>query len=142
MLARRMYTKKELEEKLRKDGYTEKEIHKAVEDFQRDGYLNDEEYMKRFVEERRTFRPRGFLGLKAELSKRGISSFLLDGLRDVYSASDEVEDALGLLERWTEGDDKPDRNRLFRRLYTRGFSESAIENAWRKLIDNQLYRRS
>ncbi len=142
LLARRMYTRKELEEKLCQDGYSKADIHTALEDFHRDGYLNDEEYIRRFVEDRRTFRPRGYYGLQAELAQRGIPSRILDTLREYYSTTDERSDALRLLESWAQGEEKPDRNRFVRRLFSRGFTDSAIENAWREMLEKRYNLRS
>ena len=72
-LNRKMYTRGELFQKLARDGFSREEIEKALQFLEERGYLNDEEFVKIYVETRRRLNPRGLQAIKDELQE-GCSS--------------------------------------------------------------------
>ncbi|MEI6157687.1 MAG: regulatory protein RecX, partial [Atribacterota bacterium] len=128
-LSRRRYTREELRAKLVQDGFSEEDILLTIDSFTSDGYINDQEYVKVFIEQKRRYHPLGLITLQFELEKRGIPGSLLDNLREEkYTFQDEVDDCTTLLQKWMPGDD--DRETVFHRLMRRGFVLPAIEDAW------------
>lgn len=127
-LNRKMYTRGELFQKLARDGFSREEIEKALQFLEERGYLNDEEFVKIYVETRRRLNPRGLQAIKDELRRKGIPHELLDSLREFFPREEEVKDARGLIREWSgEGKEKEDINN---RLLRRGFSWEVVEEAW------------
>lgn len=127
-LNRKMYTRGELFQKLARDGFSREEIEEALQFLEERGYLNDEEFVKIYVETRRRLNPRGLQAIKDELRRKGISHELLDSLREFFPREEEVKDARGLIREWSgEGKEKEDINN---RLLRRGFSWEVVEEAW------------
>jgi regulatory protein len=123
-----MYTRGELFQKLARDGFSREEIEKALQFLEERGYLNDEEFVKIYVETRRRLNPRGLQAIKDELRRKGVSHELLDSLREFFPREEEVKDARGLIREWSgEGKEKEDINN---RLLRRGFSWEVVEEAW------------
>ena len=81
-LNRKMYTRGELFQKLARDGFSREEIEEALQFLEERGYLNDEEFVKIYVETRRRLNPRGLQAIKDELRRKGIPHELLDSLRE------------------------------------------------------------
>ena len=90
------------------------------------GYLNDEEFVKIYVETRRRLNPRGLQAIKDELRRKGVPHELLDSLRE-FSPGRGVKDARGLIREWSGEKEKEDINN---RLLRRGFSLEVVEEAW------------
>lgn len=127
-LNRKMYTRGELFQKLARDGFSCEEIEEALQFLEERGYLNDEEFVKIYVETRRRLNPRGLQAIKDELRRKGVSHELLDSLREFFPREEEVKDARGLIREWSgEGKEKEDINN---RLLRRGFSWEVVEEAW------------
>jgi regulatory protein len=123
-----MYTRGELFQKLARDGFSREEIEKALQFLEERGYLNDEEFVKIYVETRRRLNPRGLQAIKDELRRKGVPHELLDSLREFFPREEEVKDARGLIREWSgEGKEKEDINN---RLLRRGFSWEVVEEAW------------
>jgi len=123
-----MYTRGELFQKLARDGFSREEIEEALQFLEERGYLNDEEFVKIYVETRRRLNPRGLQAIKDELRRKGVSHELLDSLREFFPREEEVKDARGLIREWSgEGKEKEDINN---RLLRRGFSWEVVEEAW------------
>ncbi len=127
-LAKRMYTTWELAKTLERRGFPREVVQEAVALLLEQGYLDDEAYMQAYIEERRQVNPRGYFALRHELKMKGVSSSLLESLREMYPLEAEAGDVLGLLSLW-EGRGV-ERENLWRRLRTRGFAEEAIEWGW------------
>jgi len=127
-LNRKMYTRGELFQKLARDGFSREEIEEALQFLEERGYLNDEEFVKIYVETRRRLNPRGLQAIKDELRRKGVPHELLDSLREFFPREEEVKDARGLIREWSgEGKEKEDINN---RLLRRGFSWEVVEEAW------------
>lgn len=129
-----MHTVQELSEKLRRDGFEEKAIEEAITFLQEKGYLNDEEYVRVYLESQRN-RPKGYLAIVDTLRRKGVESRYLSSLReDFYSLEREVEDALGFLQMKAKPED--DEDRLRKKLLRRGFTWEAVERALQRWRDS------
>jgi regulatory protein len=123
-----MYTTWELAKALERRGFPQEVVQEAIALLLERGYLDDEAYMRVYIEERRRVNPRGYFALRHELKMKGIPPSLLEGLREMYPLEAEAEDVLRLLSLW-EGRGV-ERENLWRRLRTRGFAEEAIGWGW------------
>ncbi|RKD24297.1 hypothetical protein BEP19_07820 [Ammoniphilus oxalaticus] len=110
-LGYRARTASQLRDYLAKKGFESEDCEAVIESFQEKNYIDDEDYARRWVEERKRMRPRGRYLLKQELSQRGIAKDLIDTVV-VSHVSDEDEQ-----EMIVELIDKKWRNKTFPNLY-------------------------
>lgn len=77
ILSRRPRSKREIEQYLQKKHAAEKEKELILQRLEHLGYINDEEFIKWWREQRQTFRPRGKRALYQELRQKGIAEELI-----------------------------------------------------------------
>jgi regulatory protein len=77
-LSYRPRTIQELRQYLTKKDFSAGYIHQVVEEMKEQGYLNDQQYAKAWVEERRNRKNYGVLRIKNELRQKGIASQWID----------------------------------------------------------------
>lgn len=68
----------EVERNLRKHEVTEEVIPGIVERLKTGGLLNDQDFARRWVEDRAAFRPRGAYALRVELRQKGLSDEVIE----------------------------------------------------------------
>ena len=130
LISKAWYTKKKLREKLISDGYPENEVEKSLQAFEQDGYIDDEFFMKTYLERKRNSNPRGYYAYKMELERLGIEKDLLEQLRTNYfPLSEEMKDGVKLIQKWFEQGETC-RDRIISRLTQKGFSFEIAEWAW------------
>jgi len=135
-LNRKMYTVRELEDRLRRDGFDDRVIEEVVSFLQEKGYLDDAEYIKVYLESHRN-RPKGYFAIVDDLRRKGVAASYLASLRDdFYPLEAEIEDAVRLLR--LEQERGGDEEKIKRKLSRRGFTWEAIEEALTKLSDSSL----
>lgn len=133
--------------RLRKKAFPPEAIDHAIERLSELGLLDDEAFSRFWVENRRSFRPRGSLALRDELRRKGISSDQISAaLADEEDETAEESRAEGLaraaLRRYSNA---PDRISFQRRmggyLQRRGFSLAIIrpllDRLWAELRENE-----
>ncbi|MDC7218728.1 MAG: regulatory protein RecX [Spirochaetales bacterium] len=98
LLARRDHARGELRIKLLQRNFDPAAVEKALEWIDFKGYLNDERFARRWIEERLRKHPEGLLALEAGLRKKGIDSQVI---RRVLGGVTEAE-RLDALERARE----------------------------------------
>src|SRR4051794_38472533 len=125
LLAARPHFRRELEAKLAHRGYPPEEIEAALERLAGQGYLNDNETAKAFVEGGLARGAEGRSRLKAELAKRGASSAAIDGALSELAPEDDLPAAREVAAKWSRGR-KSDPQALARHLQRKGFSSRAI----------------
>ncbi|MEI7644991.1 MAG: RecX family transcriptional regulator [Chloroflexales bacterium] len=126
----------ELRERLRRKEFPAAAIDAAIARLSDLGLLDDAAFSRLWVENRRSFRPRGSLALRDELRRKGIPRDLIDAaLADVGEAEDaaeqEAERARGLarsaLRRYADSADRFSfQRRLGAYLQRRGFTFATI----------------
>ncbi len=126
-LSYRVRSENEISQNLRKHEYTEPVIEETLERLRRDGFANDNEFARAWVENRNTFRPRGRRALTMELRQKGIDDSTIESvLEDVddealaYEAGLKKAGKLKVQE-WSEF-----RKKVSEFLVRRGFSYSVI----------------
>jgi len=138
LLSRRPLTERELRDRLRKAEYPSGEIHDAVAECRKRGYVNDRQFAADYAEE---LAARGLGGrrISQALYKRGISAELREepleeaAVTEAERAAEALAVKLRLLAR--ESDPRKKREKAFRFLVGRGFSidscRAALEAAER-----------
>ncbi|QDX94909.1 RecX family transcriptional regulator [Brevibacillus laterosporus] len=109
-----------------------------VEKCTQEGYLNDELFAKKWVEERLRLKPRGTYMLKMELKQKGIAPSLIEKVLGRIAYEQELDVARSLLRgkvaRKTGPIDQKTEHKLLQFLLRKGFSHSLVQqvrNEWR-----------
>lgn len=132
----------EVERNLRKHEVDEAVIAEVVERLTRGGLLNDEDFARRWVEDRGAFRPRGAYALRVELRRKGLADTNIEG---ALAGLDETALAMQAAERklrqlagleWQQF-----RTKLSGHLARRGFGYETVmqtcQAAWQQLKQTQ-----
>ncbi len=131
VLARRDHTRLEIEQKLRQRGYDQEVIRDVVVECERLNYIDDERTAKVYIFQlaRRGF---GFRRIRLELLKKGLRGDRFDQIvKESRLEIDEREIAGRALQKKMksferEEDSKKRKDKIYRFLYSRGFSQSVI----------------
>ncbi len=131
LLSRRMYSEKELADKLKLHGCPPDISEEILEKLKENGYLSDEVYREQFLYSRRTYKKQGFYKIKRELSGKGIS---LDASDYDFTAEKEnlKEQVALLLAKQTE------TKKIYSRLLRKGYRFSDISDCLRNLSSEAL----
>jgi len=134
LLARRPHTAHELSLKLRKRRIRREIIVRVVTECLRLNYLDDEDTARRYVAELKS-KGYGRRHVRAAMQKKGLATDTAEiALKDGYSPSEEKEIALKMLDKkkntfTREKDPYKRKGKIYRYLYSRGFSPDAIAKA-------------
>jgi len=139
LLSRRMYSSKEVYDKLAKQGYTDEVIGQAISTIEGFGYIDDRTFAEEWVLLRKHPKPKGKIGLRHELKVKGIDEEIIGEVFDeLIDDSEQLEVALELAQkkaRSYRNDDKMSaRRKLQGFLVRRGFSFETV----RKVVDKVL----
>ena len=128
-LARKERTIAELEAWLVERGFGAEQVGAAISRLIEDGVLDDERFARRFAEDKRELRGWGPERIREALAGRGLEPALIEAALGAEGAGEQVERAIGLLERRGEGAvDERSRARALAYLARRGYdSELAYE---------------
>ena len=137
LLARRDHTGFELQQKLRQRGYGRGVIDAVLTECERLDYINDERTARVYIGQlaRRGF---GFRRIRLELKKKGLSGDRFESiLNESSSEIDEHEIARKILQKKMksferEEDSKKRRDKIYRFLYSKGFSDMVISDLIRE----------
>ena len=110
-LSYRPRTVEELRNHLLGKGFEGDHCQEVTSQMQKLGYLNDREYAKQWIQERKNARPRGKYLLRQELLRRGIDKEIADDVIDQELTSDEAMQMIKTLV------DKKYRNARFSDFY-------------------------
>ena len=129
----------EIRKNLRKYEVPELCIEPTIERLEKNGFLNDADFARSWVENRNTFRPRGGRALRVELRQKGLSDELIQTTLDemvneeelVYSAG--IKKAKKLVKQNLEWQDF--RKKLAAFLARRGFNYGVISPILSQLWD-------
>ena len=134
ILARRMYTNKEIRNKLVEREYLDKIIEEVIATLERYGYLNDRTYAEEWIRSRMRSKPKGKIALRQELARKGVDkSIIEDALNQEFDESREMDMVLELARRRMKSyrRDEPfaARRKLQSFLLRRGFSYGTVKYA-------------
>ena len=117
---------KEMTLALKKRGFTDEVIEETVASLLRWGYIDDDHFKSYVVGKRKRNNPKGRNFVRQELREAGIDCEY--ELEELYTDDEEKELIAKLLEQWCRNGKviRENKDRFFRRLYTRGFSAGNI----------------
>ncbi len=145
LLSYRQYSTSELQKKLRSRGCAEEEISGAVRRLTELGYLDDEALARGLALSRIRQRRWGRIKVACLLKRRGIASEVADRVIDEIDATEELNAAREVLERWLRRNDpggtfsRDVAMRAMRHLRSRGFSSSTVSSVINRPDDPSCY---
>ncbi len=131
LLSRRNHTKHEIRQKLRQRGFDAEAIAKVISECERFNYVNDEQTAQYYLRELQT-KGYGRSRIRFSMKKKGLNEELISRLiRDHHTDAEEMENARRSLEKKLrtlnrEKDAGKRKEKVYRFLYSRGFSASVI----------------
>ncbi len=121
-LANRARSIKEMKTYLTKKNYSGLEIETTIDQLEQEKLLNDTEYAKMHVENRKRFNPRSRFALRYELFQKGIHSDDIDiALAEVDDYNFALRAVKSKLKLWTNLDKEKFKTKLINFLKNRGF---------------------
>jgi regulatory protein len=131
ILTRRDHSRYELVRKLKQRGFSKEDIDDAVSSCEKFDYVNDERTTKVYI---RQLKRKGYgkKRVQLELSKKGLKGDRIQGILDQsVSETDEREGAARILKKNSkrferEKDSLKRRDKIYRFLHARGFSQGVI----------------
>ncbi len=108
-LSYRPRSAREVEQRLRKKGYSPVQIEAAISRLQRQGYVDDRAFARFWIDNRQTFSPRGPRLLRSELRQKGVSQEVVDEALASYrdDQAQEAEQAAEIASIYNIQDDEP-----------------------------------
>ena len=131
LLSRRMYSEKELQDKLKLHGCPPETAEEILEKLKENGYLSDEAYREQFLYSRQTYKKQGFYKIRQELSGKGISLDASD--YDFDAEKENLKEQVALLLR-----KQTDTQKIYSRLMRKGYRFSDISDCLRTLSSDTL----
>ncbi len=130
----RMYTCREIEDRLRRKGIESSIAEQVVSDFAGAGILNDRQYAEAYVSQAVRLDGKGVYRIKQELYAKGIAKSIADDVcadigENTFDALCEYVESRRLYEGITT---RRDFEKLRARLARRGFSSSEIKDCLNK----------
>jgi regulatory protein len=129
----------ELRRHLGRSGISEAAVEIAVERLKRQGYLDDSEFARFWVESRQRFKPRGERALRQELSQKGLDAETISaatcGLEADVLAYDAGRTRAMRLASLAQTDPSAFRQKLSSHLLRRGFDYDVV----REVVDRLLH---
>ena len=131
-LSYRPRSEKEIRDKLLGKKASEEIINKVISRLKENNFLNDEEFVKWWIEQRANFKPRSLKLIKMELRQKGIDKDLIDQIIDDLSLTiDDLETAKKLINKRLSRYKKLSREEKFQKiaryLSSKGFSYDIIK---------------
>lgn len=143
-LAHKARTENEVRRKLRTKECTSAVIDRVIAYLRERGYLDDENYAHEYVRRRFSHKGYGPVRLRAELKKRGIDRHLAETAVDaLFEEHDPFPVAQAHAEKkWPriarEADPRKRRDKLYRHLKRRGFTNDVIQRVIDSIEDEAL----
>jgi len=131
LLALRPHSRSELIRKMRERGFRSEAIDPALDELEKLNLVNDEDFVKVFIQNELRLRPVGRMLLRRKLLERGILPEILEPLlKDLYTAEQEMQAARQLSEKFrrthSEENKKKSKEKLVRFLQGKGFTWEQI----------------
>lgn len=136
-LSYRSRSEKEIREKLRTKNAESRIIEKIIEKLKKYKFIDDEDFAKKWVENRNKFKPRSLRLIKLELKQKGVSEEIIENLHlesgnDLESAKKLVEKRMGRLKSLSK---QEIYQKLGRFLASKGFNWDIIKKAIDEILD-------
>lgn len=152
LLAHRARARVELRRRLARKEFAEPVIDEVMAWLEERGYIDDRAFAEAFVRDRLRLRPRGRMGLRQELRRKGLDDAVSDAAIDAVMDAGDVSErdlARDAAAAWARknrsavraargsGEERLKvRRRLYGHLARRGFTSEAVRNAIADLLDD------
>lgn len=135
----KMRTGTEVYNKLKELEFSEKEIVRVIEDLTQLEYINDEEYVKKFIESNKKTKKLSKSMMKLKLKNKGISEELIEKYFDSLEVSD-LDAIIKILNKknFLKTIDFDERNKIKLYCVRKGFSITDIKKAIKILEDENI----
>jgi regulatory protein len=140
LLTRRLHAVSELKRKLMFKKYSSENIDFIINELYERNYLDDKKFAEKYCDEKLKNSKSGLAKIKAELFKKGVEKKIIDDVLGKYYNSDLIfENALLIAKNklnstlYNKLDAKKKREKLFRFLISKGYSNEIIIKTLRKL---------
>jgi len=137
LLSYRSRSKKELSERLKEKGFASEEINETLNFLEGSGLIKDKELAEWLLQNALQKKYLGREGIKMLLLKRGIEKGLIDGALSNLTQDVEQDTAMRFVEKKLKTlrtyPSDTIRQKLWRILHRRGFSEDVISSVVKKL---------
>ena len=130
----RARSKKEVNDKLVKDGYNEDYIKEAIEKLEKQGYINDLIYAKSFLNNKLITTSNGPYKIKQEMLKKGISETIIDEILCEYTPDIQIEKIDKIVTRMI----KSNRNKGNKLLIKKITTELTNQGFYKELIKQSI----
>lgn len=131
LLGRRMYTEKQLRDKLRGKGTAEGDIDTVIARLRELRVTDDGAFAEAFVRGRK--RKKGRIALRRELRAKGVDERRIESALEPLDDDAQVATAAAILEkhawRFSSGDRRKDRAKAYGFLARRGFRSEVVQRA-------------
>lgn len=137
----RARTKKQMIDYLKKKEFEEAIIAVVIDDLLRYNYLNDERFAKGLMESQLSQNKKGKRAIQQKLWQAGIERETMEATLNELDEEKEMESALYWVQKWCiqlQHDSKK-REKIYRRLASRGFTYTTIVQAMSTVSDDNNY---
>lgn len=128
LIARRPRSRWEVEDYLKRKKYDPEEIKKITDSIDEKGYINDEDFARRWVESRRLLKPMSNKKLRLELRQKRLSDEIIQKVLD-QDETDEIDALKELIEKKRRQSRYQDEQKLIAYLARQGFNYGDIKEA-------------
>ncbi len=123
----------EVKTRLKKKHYKQEIIEKTIKRLKKLGLLNDDEFVKMWIRDRRNRKPRGRKLIRYELEKKGIPVEKIKENLSTLTLEDEIDMARRLIKKRFKKDESIKKERIMNYLFTKGFSLSIIQKVLKEM---------
>lgn len=127
LIARRPRSEGEIRDYLRRKKYQDEEIKKIVNVLNKKGYINDEDFARRWVENRRLLKPISKRRLRLELKQKKVSEDIISSVLE-QDETDESQVLKELIAKKRRQSRYQDDQKLMQFLIRQGFDYSDIKS--------------
>lgn len=139
-IASKMYTEKELRDKLKLKEFDESSINEAIERASEYGYINDTYYAKCYIEQKGIPNKLGPKIILQKLLQKGIKKDIInDALSEFFTDEDEINNCYDLVVKKMKNlkmenfDDRKNCDKLYRFLLSKGYTYDTINSCLDKV---------
>jgi len=129
-ILRRAHSKEELRTKLKNKGFLEEVISKVLEKLESKQYLDDKEFVRVWILERKRMKHRSKKELYFELLKKGIKKEIIEEGLSYYQKEDEVLEALEIIKKKNYKKNDDEFKKIYVFLSRKGFSYEVIKESF------------
>ena len=134
----KIYTKNEMEQRLEREGFSNKTIGTALEELIRSGHIRDRKYAENWIARRQKSNPRGKTLLKRELVNKGIDKETAEQVVAKVETEDETKVALQIAQKRVKQYKRLPIHVAKRRLYgfltRRGFGSETVRHVLEQIF--------